>query len=175
LQKWVHPRKSEAKNGLISKPGQKKTKREKKEHVSQIIEGIEKGEISEDDVKDIIDTAAAGIKSEVYAVSVGTKIQPAIKTVRQIKKKKDREPKPIDNFDRLHKLGLKYIEGLQLWADGAMKPDSSDEAACAKGILMGGASCIVQLSRLGIDVVDVYETFMKGKEEDENEIRKKIK
>lgn len=168
LQKWVHPRKkSEAKNGLISEPDQKKTKLEIKEHVSQIIEGIERGEISEDDVKNIIDTAAAGIGKKVYPIRVGAEVQPAIKAVRGKGEKKNPKPKPIDNFDRLRKSTNSSIEGLTAWADGNIKPESQDEAACSKSILEDAANHIIQYARLGVDILNIYETFIKEKEGNE--------
>jgi hypothetical protein len=172
LDNWVHPRKkNDAKNGVISEPDQKRTEQEIKEYVSQIIERIEKGEISEDDVKDILDTAAAGIGKKVYPIGVGAEVQPAIKAVRQKNKSKGPKPKQIDKFDRLHKLGLKFLDGLKAWADGKMKPENSDEDVCAQAILKGADSCIVQYGRLGIDVVGVYETFLEGNEDDKDEIR----
>ena len=160
LDRWVYPRKKKSYvENDVTPTSLNETKLELKEHVDKVIEKITSGEMSEDKVKEIVDSVAAGIEKEIYPVRVGTEIQPTIKPGRQKKKKKGPEPKQMDKFDRLHKLSSKFLVGLKAWADGKMKPENSDEDVCAQAILMGAASCIVQYGRLGIDVLAFMKRF----------------
>ena len=86
------------------------------------------------------------------------------------KKKGDpKDPKPIDNFKRLNNHMKAAIDGLTLFAEGTMTPETEDEAEYAKAILAKAANFIIQYARLGADVQGIYETFIKP---DESEKRK---
>jgi hypothetical protein len=160
LDRWVHPRKkgdvkSDVKSDLNSdKSEETQTKLEKEKEFTTLRDEILSGEVSIDHVKEMGDAIAEGIEKGIYPITVGTKVQPAIKNVTK-KEKKDSGAKPIGNFERLQKHILKVIVGLQAWVDGEMKPET-DEAVRAEGILAGAGRHIVLYGRLGVDVVGIY-------------------
>ena len=142
-----------------AKPLKKQTKEEVKFQLEEVAKEIKAGNVSDDDTKKVGDAIADTIDKGTSAMRVGTRVATAVKKV--VKKDKVIEPKPINNFYRLKKHTISSIEGLTFWADGTMKPETEDEAECAKIILAGAANMIIQFARLGIDVQGIYETFIR--------------
>jgi len=62
-----------------------------------------------------------------------------------------------NNFERLKKHALAVAEGLQSWADGTMQPETENEALAASIIRHAAPMIIVQYSRLGIDIPDIFK------------------
>jgi len=86
-----------------------------------------------------------------------------------------RSPKahvPIDNFKRLNNHMKATIDGLTLFSEGTMMPETEDEAEYAKAILAKAANFIIQYARLGADIEGIYNTFVKG---DADKIRKEYR
>ena len=141
--------------------GRKKPPETQEEFWLEAIKKIETGKVSDDLIKMIGQSIAKAIDDGTCATRVGADIESSIKRKRQ----KNRIPlvKEVDNFLRLKKHVLAAVEGLIFWADGTIKPETENEAIEAKIIIGAVASIVIQLARLGIDVVSVYETFMKVK------------
>ena len=70
------------------------------------------------------------------------------------------EQKEVDNFSRLKKHALALAEGLEFWADKTMVPESEDEAIDARIVLDTAPSIITHYSRLGINILKIYDTFI---------------
>lgn len=142
--------------------------------LSEVVKQVKTGNVSDDDLKKLGDAIADTIDKGTSAMRVGTRVATAIKAAnKRNRKRRPIEPKPINNFYRLKKHIHSTIEGITFWADGTMKPETEDEAECAKIILAGAANMIIQFARLGIDVQGIYETFIQG--DQINESREKNK
>jgi len=63
----------------------------------------------------------------------------------------------VNNFERLKKHALAVEAGLQAWADGIMEPETENEAIAASIIRHTAPMIIVQYSRLGIDIPDIFK------------------
>ena len=155
-------------NETHDKPARKHTKPEAKKQLKDVAKAIVTGQISDDDIKVVDNAIAEAIKTGRSAKRVGSSTAAAVG--RKPKRKGGENRKPIDNFYRLNNQFKIVMDGLTLWADGAMKPTSQDEAQCAKAILAKAASLIIQFARLGIDIEGINETFVKG---DLNNAKKK--
>jgi hypothetical protein len=151
------------------KSGTKRTRRKQtpteiRTGLKNIEAAIENDEVTDDDIKGVLSKVADKITQEKMATRVGSEVESAIKKTR--KKHRTVETRPIDNFYRLSRHALSLSEGLQLWADGTMQPETQDERNCIKTIFGAGSSIIVQYARLGVDVKNILKTFM-GEEKKE--------
>jgi hypothetical protein len=174
LKSWVYEQRKKDENLSTDKPLKKKTKPERKNQLVEVAESIVKGEISDDDIRIVDKAIATAIKEETADVRAGTQTASA---VRKVQKKKGGKPKPkeIDNFKRLWDECLKFADGLQLFAEGTMMPESEDEASAAIGVLDAGPTIVVQYARLGMDVEGVLKTFnMKGQNNETIERTKRL-
>ena len=155
----------------IDKPSKKHTKPDTKLQLDKINKEINENSISDDDIKILMNNVADKIENKKVSSRVGTRVQKAVRSQRlEVMKKNiesgmvERNLKPIDNFYRLKKHILSAIEGLTYWADKTIKPETQDEAECAKIIMASAANNIIQYARLGIDVQGIYSTFIEGKD-----------
>ena len=131
-------RAKEAKNKLTNvsfdKPARQHTKPEVKTGLKNVAKAIVTGQVSNEDMKIIDKAVAETIKTGRAPKTVGASTEVAVGG--RIKKKGgDPKPKPADNFYRLNNHMKIAIDGLTVWADGAMKPTTRDEADYAKAIL----------------------------------------
>ena len=105
----------------------------------------------EDDLKLVGEVIAEKIRSGEAGVRVGKVVASAVKqTMKEMGPPP--EPKPVNNFDRLWKHGLSFVEGITFWADGTMVPTTEDERIAAAGVRAVIPSIIIYAARLGIDV-----------------------
>ena len=106
---------------------------------------------NEDDLKMAGEVIAEKIRSGEAGVRVGKIVASAVKqTMKEMGPPP--EPKPVNNFDRLWKHGLSFVEGITFWADGTMMPTTQDERMAAAGVRACIPSIIIYAARLGIDV-----------------------
>jgi hypothetical protein len=150
----------------------KQTNPDVKSQLQHVADEIKRGAVNDDDAKTIGDALADAIQSGKAAPRVATAAATAVKKFLQ--QGRVPEPKPVDNFYRLSRHALALQEGLQFWADGTMKPESEDEAICAKIVREASASIVTNYARLGIDVENIYATFYKGGSEDDGDHKKQI-
>ena len=121
-------------NVTFAKPPRKHTKPEEKNQLKNIVKAIITDQVSNEDMKIIDKAVAETIKTGRAPKTVGASTEVAVGG--RIKKKGgDPKPKPADNFYRLNNHMKIAIDGLTVWADGAMKPTTRDEADYAKAIL----------------------------------------
>jgi len=146
---------------------EEKRKPETKIQLEDVAGKIQKGEVSDDDIKEMADAIADVIESGKSAPRVGAKVATAVKQSLKKKWNGKEDKKQNDNFLRLHRLALSFQEGLQFWADGTMRPEGKNEAQYAQGVRMASTSIITNYARLGIDVKNIYETFYEGRNENE--------
>jgi hypothetical protein len=160
-------------NDQPSKPTKKQTKPEIKLQLEGAKKVLENEQIADDDLKQFIgDPLAKRISNGKSAPRAGSRVATAVKKSHK-KEVKKLKPDP-DNFQRLWRKVLAVSEGLTFWADKTMMPTTPDEANAAKGILAAGQTIIVQLARLGFDVVGTYETFVMSKEAKDERSTKQI-
>lgn len=122
------------------------------------VQTIKTEKVSDDDLKTIVDAIADKVAKKEVEVRVGTKMARAVK--QSFSDGVIKEPKPLDNFDRLKKHALALAEGLNYWADGTIKPESRDEGMAARIIMDAGPSIIVHYSRLGLDIIKIWDMFI---------------
>ncbi|MBW1732487.1 MAG: hypothetical protein JRJ75_16675 [Deltaproteobacteria bacterium] len=132
-----------------------------KQKLDALIKIIETQDVSDDELKKIGDALAEKIAKGQAAPRVGTKVGTAVR--KAFKRRAKREPKPVNNFERLKKHALSLAEGLQFWADGTMKPETEDEAIAAKIVMDAAPSILVHYSRLGLNILKIYDTFIDPK------------
>lgn len=142
------------------KPPKTHTKPEVKKQLGEVAREIENGNVTDDDIKVLDKATAKAITNGKAAPRVGTATATAIKKVR--KKKGGITLKPIDNFKRLNNQMKAVIDGLTLFAEGTMKPQTESEAEYARAILAKAANFIIQYARLGADIEGILHTFVKG-------------
>ena len=152
-------------NTIKDNPLKKLTNPEVKFKLEEIAQKIKAGEVTDNDTKIIGDALADAIKAKTVAPRTGAAVATAVK--KTLKGNIKKEPKPIDNFERLSKHAMSFQEGLQFWADGTIKPESEDEALAARVVRAAAFSVITNYARLGIDVENIYETFYKGDNKNE--------
>ena len=133
---------------------------EQKSDVEKTSAKIRSGEMPDDHAKQIGDALADAIIDGKCATRVGTKVKTAINKVTKSTQKPT--PKPIDNFKRLNDHMKAAIDGLTLFAEGTMLPETEDEAEYAKAILAKAANFVVQYARLGADIEGMIDTFVRG-------------
>ena len=126
----------------------------------------------EDQWREIGEKMSEKIETGEIKPRVGSTVSTAVKNA--LRKDVRPEPKPIDNFDRLRKKALSLAEGLNFWADGTMVPDSEDEAIAAGIVLDCAPSIIKHYSRLGVNILAIYETFIDPNIREKENERKKI-
>jgi len=168
VSKWVWPKKDGAtKNGSSSNQPKTQTKPETKIQISEIANEIKSGAVSDDHAKIIGDALAEAIDKDICAKRVVSKVVTAVKKKNNERREvKIQEP---DNYQRLWKNILAASEGLQLMADGSIpQPQTEEEAEAVKGIMAGLPFLCLQIARMGVDLVDIHETFFKG---DRNETK----
>jgi hypothetical protein len=61
------------------------------------------------------------------------------------------------------------MDGLTIWADGAMMPETKDEIECAQAMLLKAPNFIIQMHRLGVDIEGLFETLVREKPNEKNE------
>jgi hypothetical protein len=157
----------EVSNETIHKPMKKHTKPEVKKQLKVVAKEAADGKISDDDMKILDSATAKAITEGKAAVRVGTATATAVK--RENKKKQKTKRKEVDNFKRLNNHLKTSLDGLTIWADGQMHPESEDEAECARAILAKGTYLIIQYARLGTDIQGIYDTFIQGENENERQ------
>ena len=165
--------KKEVTNVTPDKPPRKHTKPDIKNALKNTAEAIAKGEVSDDDIKQVDFAIAKAIKTGKAARRVGVSTANAVRTNRKVKGGFT-EAKPIDNFYRLNRHMKACIDGMTAWADGQIEPTSKDEALEARAILAKAASFMLQFARLGIDMEGIYDTFVKGDYKNAKKKRDKI-
>lgn len=154
-------------NVLNRKPMKKHTKKEVKLQLEDVAKYIKSADVADDDIKKLDLAISTVISNGTAAVRVGTATATAVK--KATKKKGGTEPKPIDNFKKLNNCMKQAIDGLTLFAEGTMKPETEDEAEYAKAILAKAANFITQYARLGADIQGILYTFVEGETNDDNE------
>lgn len=113
-------------NVTPDKPLRKHTKPEVKKQLKDIATKITSGQISDDDIKIMDQAIAKAIKTGKAPKRVG--VSTAALIGKKPKKKGGFKSKEIDNFKRLNGHFIIAIDGLTLWADGQMKPETRDKA-----------------------------------------------
>jgi hypothetical protein len=151
----------------VEKPLRKQTVPEVKKQLVKVVKEIKSAKVSDDDIKKLDIVIATAITEGTSAVRVGTATATAVKNAT--KKKGGVEPKPIDNFKKLNNHMKAAIDGLTLFAEGTMEPETEDEAEYAKAILAKAANFIIQYARLGADIEGILNTFVEGETNDSNE------
>jgi len=127
---------------------------------------------NEKDLREMGKFLAEKINSGEAKPLVGSPVSTAVKEA--LKKGVKPEPKPINNFERLSKHAFALNEGLTFWADGTMRPDSEQEALEARTVIDCAVSIIVQYSRIGVNVLSIYEMFIDPKRRDNKNGKKEI-
>lgn len=67
----------------------------------------------------------------------------------------------LPSFKKIKEHAQEAAKGLWAWNEGLIKPETEDEAICARIVRTASASIIVQYARLGVDVVGIYNDFLK--------------
>ena len=71
--------------------------------------------------------------------------------------------KEIDNYKRLEKFVKGASSGLTLLADGSIPPpETEEEGDAALCIIATLPNLCLQIARLGVDLIEINETFYKG-------------
>ena len=131
-----------------------------KKQLDLIVEAFVEGEISDDDAKKFIDAVADKVQDGTFAKRVGTKLERAVKKVKKPRKKAIKE---IDNYRRLLKHVSGTTSGLQALVDGETPiPSTETEREAAICIKAALPNLCLQIARLGVDLVEMNETFFKG-------------
>jgi hypothetical protein len=126
----------------------------------------------EDQWREIGEKMSQKIDAGEIKPRVGSTVSTAVK--KALKKGVVQEPKPIDNFDRGAKHGSAFAEFLTFWADGTIKPESEEEAISAKIARDCLPTIIVQASRLGVNIMAIYEMFIDPNRREQKNDRKEI-
>ena len=150
----------------LPKPLRKHTKPEVKKQLNDLVSAIDNDEVSDDDVKKIVDKVADKVENGSYSKRVCTKAHTAVRKVN--KNRKEVTVKDINNYQRLWKHVLSTSEGLQILADGSMpSPETEEEAEALKGIIMALPHLCLQTARMGVDLMEIHESLQKGETKNE--------
>jgi hypothetical protein len=151
--------------GLYTPPADKPVKTTPDISPKQAVAAI--SNMDNDDKQKVATGFAKMIKTGQAPKMVGAPIAAAVGS--KPRRKGGENKKPIDNFYRLNHHFKVVMDGLTIWADGAMKPTTKDEIACAQAMLLKAPNFIIQMHRLGVDIEGLFETLVREKPNEKNE------